>query len=240
MSKQGAETADVVTKSVEAGEGAGRLPLRGWALEMARRWNAGTYSLFVLHGNIFDVFPVQSGAKTSYLPLKTFLSKRLFPDRGSLLFYDIGDGLSFGSAEMQKRFFEWLAVYDDVEGTAFHQHGPPREFTKLAPLLRRFFLRNADDKKERKGVTLIIDFPEKIIPASEEAGASWDERMALVTLLKWAASASCWSRNRRRSCMRTSCRIRTSRRCGSICRMRRSGCAFCNPAGLRRWRTASR
>ena len=188
MSKQDAEAAGVETKPVEAGEGAGRLPLRGWALEMARRWNAGTYSLFVLHGNIFDVFPVQNGAKLSYLPLKTFLSKRLFPDRGSLLFYDIGDGLSFGSAEMQKRFFEWLAVYDDVEGTAFHQHGPPREFTKLAPLLRRFFLRTSDDKKERKGVTLIIDFPEKIIPASEEAGASWDERMALVTLLKWAAS----------------------------------------------------
>ena len=34
-----------------------RLPLHGWALELARRWNGGTYSLFVLHGNIFDLFP---------------------------------------------------------------------------------------------------------------------------------------------------------------------------------------
>ena len=33
----------------------GNLPLRGWSLEFARRWNGGTYSLFVLHGNIFDV-----------------------------------------------------------------------------------------------------------------------------------------------------------------------------------------
>ena len=142
----------------------------------------------MLHGNIFDVFPVQNGGTLNYVPLKTFLTRRLFPDRGFLLFYDIGDGLTFGSAEMQKRFFEWLEVFDEVEGTNFHQQGPPREFTKLAPLLRRFFLRAADDKKERKGVTLIIDFPEKVIPASEEAGASWDERMALVTLLKWAAS----------------------------------------------------
>ncbi len=169
-------------------EAAERLPLRGWALELARRWNGGTYSLFVLHGNIFDVFPVQNGGTLNYVPLKAFLTRRLFPDRGFLLFYDIGDGLTFGSAEMQKRFFEWLEVFDEVEGTNFHQQGPPREFTKLAPLLRRFFLRAADDKKERKGVTLIIDFPEKVIPASEEAGASWDERMALVTLLKWAAS----------------------------------------------------
>src|SRR3954471_24513802 len=91
-----------------------RLPLRGWALELARRWNAGTYSLFVLHGNIFDVFPVSNGAsaKPAYVPLKAFLAKRLFRDRSFLLFYDIGDGLTFGSAEMQSRFFEWLTVYD--------------------------------------------------------------------------------------------------------------------------------
>lgn len=184
MTKKAAEPTGEEAKQ----DAAGRLPLRGWALELARRWNGGTYSLFVLHGNIFDVFPVQNGSKLNYVPLKAFLTRRLFPDRGFLLFYDIGDGLTFGSAEMQKQFFKWLEVFDEVEGTNFHQQGPPREFTKLAPLLRRFFLRAADDKKERKGVTLIIDFPEKVIPASEESGASWDERMALVTLLKWAAS----------------------------------------------------
>src|SRR5438552_16521992 len=49
-------------------------------------------------------------------------------------------------------------------------------------------MRLANDKRGRQSVTLIIDFPEKIIPAQEEAGASLDERMALVTLLKWAAA----------------------------------------------------
>src|SRR5438094_1302518 len=87
-----------------------RLPLRGWALELARRWNTGTYSLFVLHGNIFDVYPVQDGAGIGYVPLKTFLARRLFPERSYLLFYDIGDGLTFGSPEMQKGFFEWLEI----------------------------------------------------------------------------------------------------------------------------------
>src|SRR5262245_24377097 len=188
MTKKTAEPSANEASLSTGGEASARLPLRGWALELARRWNGGTYSLFVLHGNVFDVFPVQNGGKLSHVSLKTFLTKRLFPERGFLLFYDIGDGLTFGTAEMQKRFFEWLEVFDEVEGTNYHQQGPPREFVKLAPLLRRFFLRTADDKKERKGVTLIIDFPEKVIPASEEAGASWDERMALVTLLKWAAS----------------------------------------------------
>jgi SpoVK/Ycf46/Vps4 family AAA+-type ATPase len=165
-----------------------RLPLRGWALELARRWNAATYSMFVLHGNVFDLFPVQDGGETTYVALKAYLSRRLFPERGFLLFYDIGDGLSFGSGEMQKRFFEWLAIYDEVEHTNYAQHGPPREFNKLAPLLRRFFLR-VSEQQTWKGITLVVDFPEKIVPAAEESGAHSEERVALVTLLKWAASA---------------------------------------------------
>ena len=168
--------------------GKSRLPLRGWSLELARRWNAGTYSLFVLHGNIFDLFPVLEGDGTGFVPLKTFLTRRLFADRECLLFYDIADGLTFGSPEMQTRFFDWLEIYDRVENTDFHQAGPPREFIRLAPLLRRFFLKVAEDPRIWKGITLVVDFPEKLIPAAEESGASVDERMNLVTFLKWAAA----------------------------------------------------
>ncbi|MEO8352851.1 MAG: ATP-binding protein [Chthoniobacteraceae bacterium] len=165
--------------------------LRGWALELARRWNAGVQSLFVVHGNIFDLFPVPVGGTDTcafYAPLKSFLTRRLFPDRGSILFYDVADGLSFGSPDMQRRFFDWLEVFDAVEKTSFHISGPPRDFNQLAPLLRRFFQRTADDPKAPSGLTLIIDFPEKMIPAAEEAHAGRDERMTLVTLLKLAAS----------------------------------------------------
>lgn len=159
--------------------------LRGWSLEFARRWNAHTHSLFLLHGNIHDVFPTREG----YAPLKTFLMKRLMPEGRLTLYYDIGDGLTFGTPEMQTRFFKWLEIFDSVEGTHYTATGVPRNFTQLAPLLRRFFLAAGDEKKSPGAVTLVIDFAEKIIPATEEAGASQEERMALVTLLKWAASA---------------------------------------------------
>lgn len=165
-----------------------RLPLEGWALELARRWNGGTYSLFVLHGNIFDLFPVQEGTALHYVPLKTFLARRLFPQRECLLFYDISDGLTFGTADMQRRFFEWLELYDQVENTNYHQAGLPREFLRLAPLLRRFFLRVAEEKEKWRGITLIVDFPEKLIPACEEASLSNEERINIVTFLKWAAA----------------------------------------------------
>jgi len=163
-----------------------RLPLDTWAIDLARRWNAGVQSLFVVHGNIFDLYPIPDGNGVSYAPLKSFLSRRLFPERGMLLFFDIADGLTFGSPQMQQRFFEWLELFDSVEGTNFRVTGPPKDFLRLAPLLRRFFSRSEDGASAR-GVTLIIDFPEKLIPAGE-MGASGEEKLALVTLLKWAAS----------------------------------------------------
>src|SRR5262245_66331124 len=94
---------------------------------------------------------------------------------------------------MQGRFFRWLEIYDQVEHTNWHEQGLPHEFTRLAPILRRWFLRSdaedgTKDAAVGRGATLIIDFPEKIVPAAESSGSSSDERTALVTLLKWAAS----------------------------------------------------
>jgi AAA+ superfamily predicted ATPase len=176
------------TASAPAAAPASRAPLPAWAAELARLWNGGAHSLFLLHGNIYDLFPVRLAGSADYAPLNAFLARRLFPERGCLMFFDIGEGLTFGTPAMQQRFFEWLRIYDEVENTDFHQQGPPRTFVELAPLLRRFFLHAAEEKSAERGVTLVLNFPEKLVPAAEESGASVDERMALVTLLKWAAA----------------------------------------------------
>ena len=161
------------------------LPLQSWARDLAKRWNSEAYSVFLLSGNIFDIFATQTDAGINYVPLKTFLCQRLFPDRKLVMFYDIGDGLTFATKAMQQQFAEWLDVYDSLEGTAYCAKGAPKDFPKLAPVLRRFFLQ---DDKEGANATLIIDFPEKIIPAAEDAGSTYDERTSLVALLKWATS----------------------------------------------------
>jgi SpoVK/Ycf46/Vps4 family AAA+-type ATPase len=161
------------------------LQLQPWAREFARRWNSEAYSVFLISGNIFDIYAVQGDQGLDYLPLKAFLRKRLFPDRSCLMFYDIGDGLTFATKEMQGRFAKWLEAYDSVEKTSFAVLGPPKEFNRLAPVLRRFFLREDDQGAD---ATLIIDFPEKIIPAAEDSGSTYEERMSLVTMLKWATS----------------------------------------------------
>ncbi|MET0262321.1 MAG: ATP-binding protein [Rariglobus sp.] len=165
-----------------------RAALPVWATELARLWNSGAHSLFILHGNIHDLFPVTTGADSTYAALGPYLSQRLFPARPQLMHYDLGAGLTFSTPAMQTRFFEWLKIYDEVEGTDFHRNGPPRVFVQLLPVLRRFFLRMTEEKGETRGVTLVVNFAEKLVPASEENQASHDDRVALVTLLSWAAS----------------------------------------------------
>ena len=165
-----------------------RAPLPAWAAELARLWNSGAHSLFLVHGNIYDLFPAAPAPAAVYAPLGGYLAQRLFPTRGQLLHYDLAAGLTFATPAMQTRFFEWLKLYDEVEHTDFHREGPPRAFVQLLPVLRRFFLRMAEETGAGRGVTLIVNFSEKLVPASEEFAAGPDERTALVTLLSWAAS----------------------------------------------------
>lgn len=166
-----------------------RAPLPGWAAELARAWNSGAHSLFILHGNIHDLFPVAAApASAAYAALGAFLQRRLFPSRAQVMHYDLGAGLTFATAAMQTAFFEWLKIYDEVEGTDFHRIGPPRAFPLLLPVLRRFFLRMAEETGDARGVTLVVNYPEKLVPEAADVQASYDERVALVTLLSWAAS----------------------------------------------------
>lgn len=157
-----------------------------WVDEIVQKWNSRTYSVFIVHGNIYDVFPVSNGnGSAKYVSLKGYLANKLFKDRDYMLYYDIGDGLTFGNKAMQGEFYKWLEIFDETEKTDYHIKGLPKEFIRLVPLLRRFFLKVADDKK---GVTFIIDYAEKIVPESTGGGSSTEERQSVVSLLKWGTS----------------------------------------------------
>ena len=161
-------------------------PVKKWVSDLAKKWNSKAYSLFILHGNIYDVFPVKKDETVSYVSLKSFISERLFPDIDRcMMFFDISDGLTFRSREIQGNFNKWLEVYDTTEKTTYSKSGLPKDFVKLSPVLKRFFMKMAEEKK---GVTLIIDFAEKIVPASDASGSSLEERQATVALLKWGIS----------------------------------------------------
>ena len=160
------------------------IPIKQWMSDLVCKWNSQTYSMYLVSGNIFDIFPVRSNGGVSYVSLKDFLAKSMFENRACMMYYDISDGLTFGTDDQKANFYKWLEDYDDVNKTTFGE-ALPKDFIKLAPLLKRYFQKMGKDKQ---GVTFMIDFAEKIVPASDGTGISNDERMAVVALLKWGIS----------------------------------------------------
>ena len=154
-----------------------------WARELARRYFTKTLNQFVLHGNVRDLVPtVDERGQTAYVPLRQFLSDDLFAGRDVVVFYDRADGIHFQDAESRKDFNRALSGYDTIFGTEYAQKLPKDPARVFALLDNYFRLRLADGKR----IAAVIDYAETVIPMSEAASYSVEDRSALVTLQKWA------------------------------------------------------
>ena len=153
-----------------------------WARELARRYFTKTINQFILHGNVRDLVPTEAESGRAYLPLRQFLSDDLFAGRDVVVFYDRSDGIHFLDAESRRDFARAVSGYDSLFGTDFAKRmpkDPPRVFALLDNYFR---LRLADGKR----VACVIDYAETVVPMSEAASYSTEDRAALVTLQKWA------------------------------------------------------
>ena len=154
-----------------------------WARELARRYFTKTLNQFILHGNVRDLVPtVDERGQTAYVPLRQFLSDDLFAGRDVVVFYDRADGIHFQDAESRKDFNRALSGYDTIFGTEYAQKLPKDPARVFALLDNYFRLRLADGKR----IAAVIDYAETVIPMSEAASYSVEDRSALVTLQKWA------------------------------------------------------
>lgn len=166
--------------------------LPAWARQLSEKYYSGAFSMFVLHGNIYDLVPYERGAealsraekKQEALSLGKFLQTALFGQREIVLSYDRGGGITFASPEMQKDFRSALSGYDSFYGTNFAQSLPRNPDGVLNILDNYLRLRVHDGKK----IALMIDYAETIAPAGDTGGMNADDRNAIVILQRWAHS----------------------------------------------------
>ena len=154
-----------------------------WAKEFARKYYTKTLIEFVLYGSVRDLVPTRDHAgKTSYVPLRDFLSDDLFSSRDITLFYDRSSGIHFGDSQSQKDFNRALSGYDTIFGTEYAKKLPKDPVRVLSVLDNYFRLRMGEGKR----IACIIDFAETIIPMAEASMYSAEDRNTLVFLQKWA------------------------------------------------------
>ncbi|HKV33514.1 MAG TPA: AAA family ATPase [Pyrinomonadaceae bacterium] len=136
--------------------------LPAWAEDLRRRYLRGEASMFVLHGNVYDV--VLCGGKM--MALTEFLTDVLLKDSK-----------------------ETIAVYNVATGTRFTKHEPAHAVDDLLIATDKSRIFSAFERLliGSTKTAVIMEYAEAIAPAGDPNFQSESDRAAIVTLHRWSA-----------------------------------------------------
>lgn len=135
--------------------------LPGWAEDVRSTYLRGEASVFLLHGNVFDLTPHEG----NLLPLIDFLSTVLLRKKGIICHYNSSSGLKLLRRDQKVPALDALATSSDEGGA-------------LSALKQT--LHTVD------GVAVIIDYSEMLTPAGDINLLSDQDRGAIVTVHRWS------------------------------------------------------
>ncbi len=164
-----------------------------WAPAWAHRFGtfarSGTASVFVLHGNTTDLFPLDD-ARQAYGPLAHYLAEQVFGRYDLVLHYDLGRGLRAYAGSDAARLAsmrEKAATLPALDGLL--QKAERADAAALMQGLDNVFRGNLMASSERRlKMALVIDHASFLFPAGEPGRQSFPAAGMLVTALNWASS----------------------------------------------------
>ena len=152
-----------------------------WAGKLAELYFSGTTSMFVVHGNTFDV--VRAG-DDRWIGLAEFLAEQMFGRWDLVVHYDLARGLRCTAGTNGKRLAEMVTTANKWLGDL---RALPRDPTKglaaLDLLVQKIVMANPE---ERIRTAVIIDHVGYVAPSGDRLDLN--EQTHLVTLLNWASS----------------------------------------------------
>ncbi|MCY2931861.1 MAG: AAA family ATPase [Planctomycetota bacterium] len=167
-------------------------PLPAWAREMQDLFKSGSVAQFLLHGNLFDVVPVDEGsaAKTPprMLSLGVFLDEVMFSGYDGVLHYDRGRGIR--ATRGGDDWGDWLKQLGGAEALALAQ---TRESGAALELIDRYLLRSLN-LQAIKGkpaaspmkIAVVIEFAEFVVPRGDALQLGGPFSANVVKILGWA------------------------------------------------------
>lgn len=137
--------------------------LPAWADELRRRYLRGESSIFILHGNVFDL--VLDGDRLR--PVTEFLTETLLKEsRDTLAVYNLATGVRFAKKSPEA----------EAQLALLHQE---TEKPKVLAGLERLLVTSS-----RVGV--ILEYAETLAPAGDPTFQADSDRAAIVTLHRWS------------------------------------------------------
>ena len=133
-----------------------------WAEDLRKRYLRGESSMFILHGNVFDV--VMNDGKM--LGLTEFLTGVLLKEsRENIVVYNLSSGASF--PRKSEMFADWQSIAVESDKA------------KVLTMLERSI--RLTDK-----TAVVLEYAEAIAPAGETSFQTDADRSAIVTLHRWS------------------------------------------------------
>ncbi|MCX5741522.1 MAG: AAA family ATPase [Proteobacteria bacterium] len=154
-----------------------------WAARLAELYFSGTTSMFVIHGNTFDVVRAAPEPDTRYIALADFLAEQLFGRWDLVIHYDLARGLRCAAGGNGKRLAEMVAVANKWIGDLRAlPRDPAKALATLDLLVQKITMAEPEG---RIRVAIIIDHVGYVAPSGN---LDLNEQTALVTLLNWSSS----------------------------------------------------
>lgn len=153
-----------------------------WAATLGELYFSGTTSMFLLHGNVFDL--VRMDAHKRFAGLHEFLAEQLFGRWDLVLHYDLARGLRCLAGPSSERLKEMVVAANRFLGDV---RQIPREPLKALAALDVFVQKNVmAEPDQRIRAAVLIDHTGFVAPRGDRLSLS--EQTQLVSLLNWASS----------------------------------------------------
>jgi AAA+ superfamily predicted ATPase len=154
-----------------------------WAGKLGELYFSGTTSMFVLHGNTYDMVRGDA-AGDKWTGLAEFLAEQLFGRWDLVIHYDLARGLRCLAGSNGKRLQEMVVAASSWIGDLRQL---PREPTKALAAIDLLVQKNVmADPDKRLRCAIIIDHAAYVAPRGERLSLA--DQTHLVTLLNWASS----------------------------------------------------
>jgi AAA+ superfamily predicted ATPase len=155
-----------------------------WATKLAELYFSGTTSMFVLHGNTFDVVRAGPEPEARWVGLADFLADQLFGRWDLVIHYDLARGLRCAAGTSAKRLQDMVATATKWIGDLRQlPRDPTKGLLALDLLVQKIVMSDPD---QRIQTAIIIDHVGYVAPSGDHLDLA--EQTNLVTLLNWASS----------------------------------------------------
>ena len=156
---------------------------------MAELYFSRTTSVFVLHGNTYDLTPLADIDAPDHAPfagIPEFLAEQLFARWDLVLHYDLGRGLRVFAGRNEKRLKDMVALATKRIGDLSAVKNDPAVVMTLLDLFVRENIMAPPEK--RLSAATLISHASYLFPAGEPGRLSFAASGMAVTIANWATS----------------------------------------------------